>query len=195
MSRVHTYTGRDVDPFDLRVVDVTLEDHVRSLARQCRFNGHLREPYDFYSVLEHEVLVRRLAQRDGASVRLQLLCMLHEGGEVYLGDVVTPVKDSLVMKRDGASSLSLRRLDNEARDTVFYALGLSPPSIAEENDITQYDGQAFQLERDTMQRGSVTASVELIRLLGDHGLNPRAAERLWMEDYLALSRQLQGARA
>ncbi|WP_051202611.1 hypothetical protein [Desulfovibrio aminophilus] len=53
-----TYTGRMFFPLAPDPAAVVIEDVARSLAMQCRFNGHVRR---YYSVAEHSVLVSRLA--------------------------------------------------------------------------------------------------------------------------------------
>jgi 5'-deoxynucleotidase YfbR-like HD superfamily hydrolase len=89
MSWIQTYTGRaihfdraprpdEIDPIDISV----------ALSRLARFNGHSRE---CYSVAQHSCIVATHVTDDA----LRLPALLHDAHEAYLGDVVTPLKDSL----------------------------------------------------------------------------------------------------
>jgi uncharacterized protein len=85
-----TYSGRYVEPLDLKVEDVALEDIAHALSNQCRYSGHTRR---FYSVAEHSCRVADLlAQRYGSSTALAGL--LHDASEAYLIDLPTPLKQS-----------------------------------------------------------------------------------------------------
>jgi len=69
-----TFTGREVDPFNLRLCDVELETIAHALANTCRFNGHTPR---FYSVAEHAVRVSYFAWMVGGP-RLALLALHHD---------------------------------------------------------------------------------------------------------------------
>jgi uncharacterized protein len=86
-SRLETYSGRRVDPFDVSPADVHLPDVAAALAHTCRFGGHCRQ---FYSVAQHCLHVSR--ELPTSEPRLQLYGLLHDAGEAYLGDVPRPIK-------------------------------------------------------------------------------------------------------
>lgn len=95
-----TFTGRKAFAMDPRAEDVCLEDIAHSLALQCRFGGHCREPY---SVAEHSVRVALYVQEKASLLnptewafdaprRLTLAALLHDASEAYLTDIIRPVK-------------------------------------------------------------------------------------------------------
>ncbi|MGZ2749917.1 phosphohydrolase [Burkholderia stagnalis] len=84
MTRIMTYTGRELDLLDPRPEAIDIRDIAHALAWQCRFNGHTRT---FYSVADHSI---RVATQLPAPLRLAGL--LHDAAEAYLGDLIQPVK-------------------------------------------------------------------------------------------------------
>lgn len=91
MSRMHTSTGRLVDPLDLTPEDVCVEDIAHHLSQTCRFNG---APPIFYSVAEHAVHVAGLVEYHAGPVAA-LVALHHDDAEAYLGDQIRPVKSQL----------------------------------------------------------------------------------------------------
>lgn len=98
-----TFTGRMFWPLDPRAEDVCIEDIAHSLALQCRFAGHCREPY---SVAEHSVraalYVREMLGDEGRADPdrhgEELAALLHDASEAYLADVIRPVKRRPMME-------------------------------------------------------------------------------------------------
>lgn len=82
-----TYTGRILDPFNLKPADIDILDIAHALSNLCRFNGHCRE---FYSVAQHSVLVSEQLWRHGT--RTKLAGLLHDASEAYLCDIPRPIK-------------------------------------------------------------------------------------------------------
>lgn len=76
---------RDVTRPDLS--GVTIHDIAWTLARICRYGGHLRLGVDFYSVAQHSVIVSRLVPPE-----LALTGLLHDAAEAVLGDMIRPIK-------------------------------------------------------------------------------------------------------
>lgn len=83
-----TYTGKFVDPMNMRPEDICLPDIAHALAMKCRFGGHCRE---FYSIAQHCCLaathIQPICQHDRA------LALLHDASEAYLFDIPTPLKE------------------------------------------------------------------------------------------------------
>ena len=85
----------------------SISDIAHGLAHTCRFGGHTRP---FYSVAEH-------------SCRLALLCrpayqlegLMHDAAEAYIGDIPTPLKNSMG---------SYRHIENVIEDAISERYGL-----------------------------------------------------------------------
>ncbi|KAA0573466.1 phosphohydrolase [Azospirillum sp. Sh1] len=84
-SFVTTVSGRRFFPLDPRVEDICINDIAHSLARQCRYNGHVRAGH--YSVAEHSVLCSLVVDEE-----IALQALLHDAAEAYIGDLVRPMK-------------------------------------------------------------------------------------------------------
>ena len=84
-----SYTGLKVDPLDPKPETITLTDIAHALSLICRANG---QSTHFYSVAQHCINAAKEAKAREYSVRVQLGCLLHDGAEAYLADVIRPVK-------------------------------------------------------------------------------------------------------
>lgn len=96
-TAIMTASGRFFDPMAPRVEDVNLHDIALALGRIPRFNGHTKR---VITVAEHSLRVARFAVRIAASRGMgeharrvvELLALLHDAAEAYLGDIVRPLK-------------------------------------------------------------------------------------------------------
>lgn len=73
---------------------LSIEVVASTLARNCRFNGALRDdvPVIWHSVADHCVLVSELLQCRDGDPNLAKLGLLHDAHEALIGDIPTPVK-------------------------------------------------------------------------------------------------------
>lgn len=92
MSAIHTFSGKIIDPCAPDSAALSVEDIAHALSLICRAGGHFPQ---FYSVCQHSVACAKEAAARGFSVRLQLLCLLHDASEAYLADLTRPVKAQL----------------------------------------------------------------------------------------------------
>lgn len=83
-----TAHGHRFWPLDPRPEDIFIEDIAHSLARLCRYCGHIRAT--MYSVAQHSVIVSQVLQPGDA-----LRGLLHDAPECYLGDLIKPIKNLL----------------------------------------------------------------------------------------------------
>lgn len=87
-----TYFGYELDPNNINSENIDIRDISHSLARICRFNGHITT---FYSVAQHSITVSRMLGERGYDSKIQLCGLLHDASEAYLGDIPTPIKKCL----------------------------------------------------------------------------------------------------
>ena len=105
------YTGGKFFPLDPRSEEVFIEDIAHALSHQNRFNGHLKWPY---SVAQHSVLCSKYIVGDK---NRQLLALLHDAAEAYIGDVIRPVKYNLPL---------FKEIEDRIMEAVFEKFGLNP---------------------------------------------------------------------
>lgn len=129
---IETYTGKFVNPLDLKSDDIDIRDIAHALSLICRFNGHCNQ---FYSVAEHSIRVLGLLK----GLDNQLTGLLHDATEAYMADITRPVKWALpdIRKVEGSIAIAInekfelkgdfrevKKADNillatEARDLMF----------------------------------------------------------------------------
>lgn len=105
MKRViETFTGRMVDPFDISLDDICIEDIAHALAFKCRFTGHSRQ---FVSIAEHSVNVSRLCEEMNYG-QFSKAGLLHDASEAYLPDVASPLKQDKIFYQFRVEEFSLQ---------------------------------------------------------------------------------------
>jgi hypothetical protein len=129
---VETYTGRQFDVIDPDPAAVSLADVAAGLAHTCRFGGHCRR---FYSVAHHSLHVSR--ELPAADPRLQLIGLLHDAGEAYVGDVPRPLK---------AEFAEFERAEERIREAVWAAFDVAPPTDAEWERVMAADDRLLAYE-------------------------------------------------
>lgn len=112
---IRTYTGLEVNPLDLKVSDICVEDIAHSLALINRFNGQTRKPI---SVAQHSVYVSRLVDIDPTAPDgwfTPFLGLFHDSPEAYLGDVTKWLKGTPEMA-------GYRAAEERAEGVIYTAL-------------------------------------------------------------------------
>ncbi len=111
--------------------EIKIEDIAKSLAKQCRFNGHCEE---FYSVAEHcvrgvdliELLWGDEAHFENYDLNIiKRSFLLHDASEAYIGDMIKPVKvmDPIFNEIEAKFEKVIQakfKLDPDAADAVKY---------------------------------------------------------------------------
>lgn len=86
-GHIRTFTGRMVDPFNLKISDVHPADCVHSLSQINRFTGHALRPY---SVGEHSLHLYNAVPK-----KLRKAALIHDWTEAYFNDIARPVKQRM----------------------------------------------------------------------------------------------------
>lgn len=108
---IRTFSGKNVNPLDLRFEDICIEDIAHGLALCNRFAGQSRKPI---SVAQHSVYVSRLCDSTG----FELQGLLHDASEAYLGDVTKWLKAMPEMA-------AYREAEDRAQVTIYKAFNCS----------------------------------------------------------------------
>ena len=89
-------SGRRLDILNPSPFDIEIEDIAHGLARVARWNGQTTGQYAL-SVAQHSVLVETIFRRHHPSIlsKWRLACLLHDGPEYVIGDMITPFKANL----------------------------------------------------------------------------------------------------
>jgi hypothetical protein len=122
---------------DPRPEEVNVEDIAAALSRQCRYNGHLHQGVDHYSVAQHACLVSRWLEEDGYPPEIVYAGLHHDSAEAYTGDIVSQVKWIVP---------EFKALERRVENAVFMALDvMDGPDIA--RTVKGYDLIALATER------------------------------------------------
>ena len=162
---------------DPRTSEFTIEHIASSLAKQCRFTGHTRDPDAIYSVAQHAVLCSYMVPPEFA-----LQALHHDDAEFVMGDMNSPLKGSL---RD------FKVMETIVHAEVFHRLGLEPKL----HHSVKYADHTLLL---TEQRDVGPEPFELEPHLVAEGLQPLTnVIRVWSirearESFLARHHQLGG---
>jgi hypothetical protein len=125
---MRTYTGRFVDPMNLKVSDIDIMDICHHLSHICRFGGGTRY---HYSVGQHSVLVSQVQctteclltkpycpPPDASQHRRQKFA--HDFTEAYLGDIPRPIKYL-------PEFAAYRDAETKAHEVICQAFGIPAP--------------------------------------------------------------------
>ena len=98
-------------------MDIEIADIAHGLAFVARWNGQTRGDWP-YSVAEHSLLVERLfaGANPGIAARWRLAALLHDAPEYVIGDMISPVKATVVP--------SYNELDRRLTAAVHLRFGL-----------------------------------------------------------------------
>lgn len=141
---IETFSGRQFWSMDPRAEEVMIEDIAHSLCNLCRFAGHSRV---FYSVGRHSENCRRVAERlRGSSpdaLRLQMLCLIHDAAEAYIGDLPRPIKQFIP---------EFKVVERKVEAVIYEALQIVPPTEEEERFVKHIDNYMLCIEGRLLTR-------------------------------------------
>lgn len=112
ISCVH---GSYVDFSNLHHAHITKDDIADRLCAINRYNGGTIIPF---SVGAHSLAIQSYLRIRGASKRVQLLALLHDATEAFIGDMVSPLKKLFP---------AFSRLEDELFDVICTQLGITEP--------------------------------------------------------------------
>ena len=95
---ITTFTGKQFDVFAPEIELIRIEDIAHALAYTCRFGGHCKR---FYSVAEHSMAVSRCCK----SAEVELVGLMHDAAEAYMGDIPGPIKQHLPQFKEAEDRL------------------------------------------------------------------------------------------
>jgi hypothetical protein len=135
-----TATGKRVFLTDPDNSEVCIEDIAMSLARLCRWGGHLRSEVEHYSVAQHSVMVSFLCAQEHA-----LLGLLHDAAEAYVMDAISPLK--------GFLGEPYRTLELHWALRIGRAFGIDRALVWLPDDVKHADRVALETERRDLVAG------------------------------------------
>jgi uncharacterized protein len=91
-THMTTITGRYINPRDLAMDDIDIDDIAEGLSKCCRFAGQCE---GFYSVAQHSVHVADEVWLATQDIGLTRIALLHDAPEALLNDLVRCVKHDL----------------------------------------------------------------------------------------------------
>lgn len=175
-----TYTGRILNPLNITLDDIVIEDIAHGLATCNRFAGQAIKPIP---VAQHSVCVARLCEGPNA-----LQALLHDASEAYLGDMTHWLKNSPEMA-------PFREIEDRTQRVIFEkfgcALDMAPEVIEADRLMVRFEaprafGKSWQGFNHPLYDMPITAEEE--ERIGKWApLNWRAAE----DGFLAHFRQLE----
>jgi hypothetical protein len=140
MNYIRTWREHDVHLGPARASSIDIRDIAHHLAAMARFNGATEMPY---SVAQHAVVVARILAIKRAPAWLQMLGLLHDAHEAYLGDITSPMRREIARRagRDVVAEIAAEL------DTVIFArFRLLPFNQAARKSVETADRQAFVTE-------------------------------------------------
>lgn len=133
-SPMNTFSGIDFYPLDPKIEEIKTEDIAHALSLICRANGHSRH---FYSVAQHSLNCALEAKKRNYSRRIQLGCLLHDGSEAYISDIIRPVKSKLT---------DYHTIEDNLQNVIYEAYGLGDLTKDEQRDIAAIDDAMLAYE-------------------------------------------------
>ena len=91
-NMISTLSHIRFDPSEPKPEYIEICDIAHALSLITRANGHFTQ---FYSVARHSINCAKEAAARSYSEKVQLLCLLHDAAEAYIGDMTRPLKKKI----------------------------------------------------------------------------------------------------
>ena len=190
VNMIETYTGRFVDPFDLRPEDVDIRDIAYVLSGEWRFGGHC---HPRYSDAQHCLNVAELLDLWYMPKDIRLQGLLHDASEAYLRDIPSPVKQ-------GEQLSGYRELEKKILGIIANAFGVFFPF---NRDVKQADGILAWVEGSMLMHSNCTTWIaykekgegiidrygHLFRDLLRYPMGPNMVERAFLDKFEELRKE------
>lgn len=162
---IELYSGKQIELGRVQPSEIDIFDIAHSLANQCRFAGHVKT---FYSVAQHSVRVAKALPPD-----LQLVGLMHDAPEAYIGDIMGPLKNKLK---------DLQAIEQNVWRAIAkrYDLPIEIPSDVFSADELAYYTECYELRPNTSFR---TALNPKTLLPFEDPLPPRDAAVVFIETF------------
>lgn len=134
MTYIKTFSGKKFDYINPTVDMVDIEDIATALARINRFVGHSSRPY---SVAEHSIRCLGMAQDLKYTFREQLLVLMHDFTEAFVGDCPAPLKNLLP---------EFKNIEAKVEELLYEYLEIEPPTEDEYMKIKSIDLTMLAIE-------------------------------------------------
>jgi len=125
---IRSFTGIDVDIFNLTPEMFCIEDIAHSTACESRWAGHTKKPY---SVAEHSIWIM-----ERVSAQNKLGALLHDASDPFLRDLARPTKHNIRLSE-------YRKLEKEVMTVIAQKFGFKFPL---DEEIKYWDNIALEFE-------------------------------------------------
>jgi len=140
MEHIVTFKGEEFTPLDPDINQIHIEDIAHSLSLMCRANGHIDY---FFSIAQHSINCAVEAKARGFSLRVQLICLLHDASEAYISDLTRPVKFYMA---------EYRKIEKNLQDIIYTKFLGGPLPEEEFNLMNQIDNDMLACEFDALMK-------------------------------------------
>ena len=185
-STLVTFTGKKINPFDLKCEDISIHDIAIGLSQKCRFNGQL-SLNKFYSVAQHSTLISEQILMETGSNMLAITALLHDACEAIspLGDVPSPAKDSISVFAFG-KNMNIREYEDKVNEIILEALDLKDcKHYLKDTKLKSWDKKMCQIERNELRCANLDIDTDI-------KINPWSRSRSYLE-FMKLYESLQAS--
>ncbi len=120
-GKIRTFTGKYVNPWELRATDIDIVDIATHLSIEPRYLGANGQPY---CVAQHCVLGTEYFK----SPLMKLAFLLHDSAEAYFKDMPSPIKAH-------PSMAAYKRQEHETVKLIFCCFGIDPKYLAATKEV------------------------------------------------------------
>lgn len=150
------------ETYDFDIVEIA-----HSLARLCRFTGHVDCP-GIYSVAQHSVLVSLIVPEP-----LRVAALLHDSAEAYMGDVNAPLKQLLP---------DYKAIEKRVERAIFkyFELQWPKPKAIKQADTRLLAAERRDFQPMTREKWEILDGVEPFPATGITPMDPKEAYEYFM---------------